>query len=81
VIDGANVISAARFRELERDNILLALERCGWRISGERGAAKLLGLKPSTLAYQMKTLGIERRLAAERESASSSQNSVRPRFS
>ena len=25
------------------------LERTGWRVSGERGAAKLLGLKPTTL--------------------------------
>jgi transcriptional regulator with GAF, ATPase, and Fis domain len=79
--DGTNVISAARFRELERDNILLALERSAWRIAGERGAAKLLGLKPSTLAYQMKTLGIERSMQAERESVNPSQNFVRPRFS
>jgi len=58
-IDG-DVIPAAHFRELERQNIVVALDRCGWRIAGDHGAAKLLGLKPSTLAYQMKTLGIER---------------------
>jgi transcriptional regulator with GAF, ATPase, and Fis domain len=60
----AGVISAASFRDLERKNILAALDRCSWRVAGERGAAKLLGLKPSTLAYQMKTLGIERRGSA-----------------
>jgi transcriptional regulator with GAF, ATPase, and Fis domain len=54
------VIPAAEFRELERQNILAALYRCEWRVAGERGAAKLLGMKPSTLAYQMKTLGIDR---------------------
>jgi transcriptional regulator with GAF, ATPase, and Fis domain len=60
----AGVIPAASFRDLERKNILAALDRCSWRVAGERGAAKLLGLKPSTLAYQMKTLGIERRGSA-----------------
>jgi transcriptional regulator with GAF, ATPase, and Fis domain len=54
------VIPAAEFRALERQNILAALYRCEWRVAGERGAAKLLGMKPSTLAYQMKTLGIDR---------------------
>ena len=54
------MIPVARFRELERANILVALERCAWKIAGNQGAARLLGLKPSTLAYQMKTLGIER---------------------
>jgi len=58
------VLSAERFRELERDNILRALDQCAWRIAGEQGAAKLLGLKPSTLTYQMKSLGIERRTSA-----------------
>jgi transcriptional regulator with GAF, ATPase, and Fis domain len=61
----ADVIPAASFRDLERKNILAALDRCSWRVAGERGAAKLLGLKPSTLAYQMKTLGIERRGSAD----------------
>ena len=54
------MIPAAHFRELERQNILAALERCSWRIAGEHGAAKLLGMKPSTLAYQIKTLGLDK---------------------
>lgn len=54
------VIPAARFRELERANIVKALRRCHGKISGRHGAAALLGLKPSTLSYQMKTLGIQR---------------------
>jgi len=55
------IIPAADFRELERRNILAALDKCAWRVAGERGAAKLLGIPASTLTYQMKTLGIERR--------------------
>lgn len=51
---------AKEFTQLERENILLALETTGWRIAGKDGAAQLLGLKPSTLASRMKALGIER---------------------
>lgn len=47
--------------ELEREHILKALEFTGWRVSGERGAAKLLGLKPTTLDARMKKLGITRK--------------------
>jgi transcriptional regulator with GAF, ATPase, and Fis domain len=37
------------------------LELTGWQVSGERGAAKLLGLKPTTLAARMKKLDIQRK--------------------
>lgn len=46
---------------LERDHILAVLELTGWRVSGEKGAAKLLGLRPTTLEARMKKLGIRRR--------------------
>jgi transcriptional regulator with GAF, ATPase, and Fis domain len=58
--DGGEVLSEEAFRELERRNLLNALRRCDYKIAGERGAAKLLGLSPSTLAYRMKQLGLER---------------------
>jgi PAS domain S-box-containing protein len=45
---------------LERENIRRALESCEWRVAGGRGAARLLGINPSTLASRMKALGIER---------------------
>jgi len=46
---------------LERDHIVAVLELTGWRVSGEKGAARLLGLKPTTLEARMKKLGIRRR--------------------
>jgi PAS domain S-box-containing protein len=46
--------------ELERENIKLALEQTGWKVSGDTGAAKLLGMNPSTLASRIRTLGITR---------------------
>jgi formate hydrogenlyase transcriptional activator len=47
--------------ELEREHILTVLEVTGGRVSGERGAAQLLGMKPTTLEARMKKLGINRR--------------------
>jgi transcriptional regulator with GAF, ATPase, and Fis domain len=58
--EGGDVMAEDAFRQLERRNVLNALRRCDFRIAGERGAAKLLGLSPSTLAYRMKQLGLER---------------------
>ena len=46
--------------ELERKQILDALETSHWRIKGDGNAADRLGLKPSTLRSRMKRLGIER---------------------
>ena len=45
---------------VERQHILRVLEQCGWKVSGEGGAAQVLGLKPTTLRSRMKRLGIER---------------------
>jgi PAS domain S-box-containing protein len=46
--------------ELERDHIVRVLERTNWRVSGDKGAAKILGLNPTTLEARMKKLGITR---------------------
>ena len=46
--------------DLERQNLVLALEGCSWRITGDKGAARLLGIKPSTLSSRLKALGIKR---------------------
>jgi PAS domain S-box-containing protein len=45
---------------VERDYILAVLRQTNWVITGPRGAAKILGLPPSTLANRMKKLGITR---------------------
>jgi formate hydrogenlyase transcriptional activator len=42
----------------EHRHIIRALEKTGWRIKGRKGAAELLGLKPSTLYAKMEKLGI-----------------------
>jgi len=45
-------------RELEKANLLVALRMAKGRISGDGGAADLLGLKPSTLTYRMRAFDI-----------------------
>jgi formate hydrogenlyase transcriptional activator len=46
--------------EVERQHIVAVLRETNWRIEGERGAAKLLNLQPSTLRSRMHKLGILR---------------------
>ncbi len=48
------------FAEVQREGILRTLELTRWRVSGPKGAAAVLGLKPTTLESKMKKLGIRR---------------------
>jgi len=47
-------------QDMERRHIQTVLEKTGWRLSGDGGAAKALGLKRTTLHAKMKKLGIKR---------------------
>ncbi|HHY84205.1 MAG TPA: sigma 54-interacting transcriptional regulator [Verrucomicrobia bacterium] len=53
-------LTEAELRRQERENLLLVLERTGWRIKGAGGAAELLGVKPTTLLSRMKKMGLKR---------------------
>jgi transcriptional regulator of acetoin/glycerol metabolism len=46
--------------DVERSHIEKVLIMTRWRVNGPKGAASLLGLKPSTLFFRMKKLGIKR---------------------
>lgn len=46
--------------DMERRHILTVLKETHWRISGPKGAAKILGLNPSTLRSRLKKLNIHR---------------------
>lgn len=52
-------LTIAEFKELEKGNLTAALRQADWKIWGPEGAAELLGMKPSTLTYQLKQFGIE----------------------
>ncbi len=52
--------TSTKLKDLEKFRIQQALEICEWRIDGPLGAAKQLGLNPSTLRSRLKKLGIKR---------------------
>ncbi len=54
------ILSAQELEELERTNILRALDAAKGKVSGEKGAASLLGLNASTLSSRMKALKIQK---------------------
>jgi len=54
------VFTEKQMKALQKNNILSALSLSDWRVSGDLGAARLLGVKPTTLADRMKTFGIRK---------------------
>ena len=49
-----------KLNDMERMHMVAVLEKTGWRIAGQGGAAEILGLKRTTLLSKMKKLGIKR---------------------
>ncbi|HMB69316.1 MAG TPA: sigma 54-interacting transcriptional regulator, partial [bacterium] len=56
----SRVLTETELRDLERANLLRALDAADGKISGEGGAAELVGLNPNTFTSRLKSLGIER---------------------
>ena len=54
------ICTAKELEELERSNILRALDATKWKVSGENGAAKLLGINASTLSSRMRAFKIQK---------------------
>jgi PAS domain S-box-containing protein len=54
------VQTKAELRKLERETLIRALEQTSWKVAGEDGAARALGIPPSTLSSRMKALQIQR---------------------
>jgi DNA-binding NtrC family response regulator len=50
--------------DMEKAHILKVLEQCNWRIHGNKGAAQLLDINPSTLRSRMKKLNIQNKRSA-----------------
>ena len=63
--EASTYLTSTEFKALEKANITAALQHANWRTWGDQGAAALLGVKPSTLAYQMKTLGIRKPVSTD----------------
>jgi len=52
--------STGSLEDVERRHIEAVLTQTNWMVEGERGAAKILNVNPSTLRSRMKNLGIKR---------------------
>lgn len=58
--DESNGVEFKAMVDLERQHILKVLQQTGWRIEGEKGAAAILAINPSTLRARMRKFGIKR---------------------
>ncbi|MGB5157535.1 MAG: sigma 54-interacting transcriptional regulator [Desulfobacterales bacterium] len=58
IIPATEAASALSFDQANSQTIIKALKMAGGRVGGEKGAAKLLKLNPSTLRGKMRKLGI-----------------------
>jgi len=54
------VLTEKEMRDYQKHNIIKALEQTNWKVSGEGGAAELLGVRPTTLADRIRTYKITR---------------------
>jgi len=52
------IFTEKQMREIQKQNLVAALKQTKWRVSGENGAADLLGIKPTTLTDRIKSFGI-----------------------
>ncbi len=59
--DDMGILTYPDLERRERENVLAALEKTKWKISGPGGVAELLGVNATTLASRMKAMGIRKR--------------------
>lgn len=58
--DKKKILSEAERKRQDREAIIAALEKAGGKVAGRGGAAEILGVKPTTLASRIKSLGIKK---------------------
>ncbi len=58
--ESERILTQVELETLERENIIRALEQADWKVSGQNGAADLLGIKPTTLASRIRVMNIEK---------------------
>jgi PAS domain S-box-containing protein len=56
--NGSQVMTEQEIQALEKDNLIRALRATAGRVSGDDGAAVMLGMKPTTLSSRLKKLDI-----------------------
>ncbi|HTQ40068.1 MAG TPA: sigma 54-interacting transcriptional regulator [Pirellulales bacterium] len=59
-VNRTSIMTAHELAALETENLRTAMERTHWKIYGPGGAAKLLGMRPTTLTSRLKRLGLRK---------------------
>ena len=59
-VANGGIQTAKELEQLERANIIRALQSAEWKVSGDKGAARVLGMNASTLSSRMKALKIQK---------------------
>jgi transcriptional regulator with GAF, ATPase, and Fis domain len=54
------ILTDKQMRELQKRNIIAALDAANWKVSGKGGSAELLDVRPTTLYDRLKAFGIKR---------------------
>jgi len=60
ILTGNGKAVTKKLDDVEKEHIISVLEKTNWKVSGEKGAAKILGINPTTLEARMKKMGIQR---------------------
>ena len=63
------ILTESELKRRERESVMAALKQANGKISGPRGAAELLGMKPTTLASRIKALGLKTKPEISRKDA------------
>lgn len=58
-IHSGAILTENEVKEIDRRNLLAAMEKCAGKVSGKGGAAELLGIKPTTVASRLKKYCID----------------------
>ena len=56
------ILTDKQMRELQKRNIIAALDATSWKVSGKDGTAELLGVRPTTLYDRLKAFNIRKPL-------------------
>jgi PAS domain S-box-containing protein len=54
------ILTDKQMREMQKRNIVAALDATNWKVSGKGGSAELLDVRPTTLYDRLKAFGIKR---------------------
>jgi transcriptional regulator with GAF, ATPase, and Fis domain len=61
---GNEILTDKQLQALQKKNLIAALKQADWRVSGQGGAAEILGVRPTTLADRMRKFGVRKPRAA-----------------